>query len=243
MPSGSLVSRPFARLTSLTGLLPTVCAVCRGWDASRVCGQCLARFARSVPRCIRCALELPAGVSVCGECVRSAPDFDSGIAALSYAYPWDGLISSFKFHAALDLAPLLADLLWQAVRHGKALRPHWVLPVPLSADRLRERGYNQAWELARRIASHTGCRTDPALLLRTRSTPHQLALPRARRAANVQGAFTLEPRRRGLLRKANVALVDDVMTTGSTANELARLLKQAGAAHVQVWVVARTPKD
>ena len=120
MPFGSLVSRP---LSSLAGLLPSVCAVCREWDGSRVCGPCLARFGAKVARCPRCALELPAGAPICGECVRSPPDFDGSIAALNYAYPWDGLISAFKFHAALDLAPVLADLLWQAVRRSEAPQP------------------------------------------------------------------------------------------------------------------------
>jgi ComF family protein len=116
------------------------------------------------------------------------------------------------------------------------------VPVPLSDARLRERGYNQAWELARRIARRTGTRAEASLLLRIRDTPHQLDLPPDARAGNVRGAFAIEPRRLGELRGRRVAVVDDVMTTGSTAGEIARVLKLAGAARVEVWVVARTPR-
>jgi ComF family protein len=131
----------------------------------------------------------------------------------------------------------LADVVGRA----GGTRAHWVLPVPLSAERLRERGYNQAWELARRVARSLACEADATLLLRVRDTPHQLALPRERRAANVRGAFLVEPRRVRDLRGCDVAVVDDVMTTGATGAEIARTLKQAGAHSVRLWVVARTP--
>ncbi len=117
-----------------------------------------------------------------------------------------------------------------------------MLPVPLAAARLSTRGYNQAWEIARRVARALGLAADPALLLRMRETVHQLALPPLARAGNVAGAFAVEPRRRAELAGRHVAVVDDVMTTGSTAAEIARVLKQAGAAAVEVWVLARTPR-
>ena len=114
--------------------------------------------------------------------------------------------------------------------------------MPLSAARLRERGYNQAWELARRVARSLDVAAEAQLLLRVRETAHQLDLPPAARSGNVRGAFAVEPRRRAEVAGRRVAIVDDVMTTGSTAAELADVLKQAGAAHVDVWVVARTPR-
>lgn len=158
-----------------------------------------------------------------------------------YAYPWDALISRLKFNDALDLANALAQRVADVVDGAGGARPHWVLPVPLSAQRLRERGYNQAWELARRVARSLGCKADAKLLLRVKDTPHQLALPREQRAANVRGAFLVEPRRTHELRGCDVAVVDDVMTTGATGAEIARTLKQAGAHSVRLWVVARTP--
>ncbi len=125
---------------------------------------------------------------------------------------------------------------------ARAARPDLVLPVPLAPARLRERGYNQAWELARRVARRLAVGADPQLLLRIRDTAHQLALPPAARAGNVRGAFAVEPRRRAEIAGRRIAVVDDVMTTGSTAAELAQVLKQAGAAAVEIWVVARTPR-
>lgn len=202
----------------------------------------MARFAQPRPRCERCAIAVPPGVAVCGACLREPPPFARAVAAVDYAPPWDELVRRFKFDAALDLADALADRIAGAVRATDARAPDWLLPVPLADERLRERGYNQAWELARRVARALPCASDPHLLLRTRQTPHQLSLPPAQRAANVRGAFAVEPRRRQALRDRDVALLDDVMTTGATLSEAARSVLQAGAASVQVWVLARTPR-
>lgn len=163
------------------------------------------------------------------------------MAAVDYAHPWDRLIGDFKFHDALDLADSMAALLLKAHRQRAEAPPDWLLPVPLGAGRLRERGYNQSWELARRCARRLGCRTDAALLLRIKDTPHQLSLPREHRMANVQGAFAVEPSRHDELKGRSVTLLDDVMTTQATAAELTRVVRAAGAFAVQVWVVARTP--
>jgi ComF family protein len=222
--------------------VPSQCAICHGWARQRLCDACTLRYAVPSPRCRRCALGVPEGVEVCGACLTLAPPFAGAIAALDYAYPWDDLVRRFKFDASLDLADALAQRLLDAVRRSGAPRPDWLLPVPLAAERLRERGYNQAWELARRIARDLPCATDPRLLLRMKETPHQLALPPDRRAANVRGAFAVEPRRRHALKDRSVAVLDDVMTTGATASEVAVTLLRAGAHSVQVWVLARTPR-
>ena len=161
---------------------------------------------------------------------------------MDYAHPWDGLITRFKFHAALDMAPALAQRLVDALREGDLPSRTLMLPVPLSAARLRERGCNQAWELVKQLARPLRCRTDAALLLRVRDTPHQIARPLDERVANVRAAFAVEPRRVAELRGQTVTLVDDVMTTGATAAEISRVLLLAGAARVHVWVVARTPR-
>jgi ComF family protein len=190
-------------------------------------------------------LPVPAGIAECGACVAAPPDFDAARARVDYGFPWDRLIASFKFHGALDLAPVLARAIVETARGPIGATPEsqpLIVPVPLSDARLRERGYNQAWELARRVARSLDTRADARLLLRIRDTPHQLDLPPEARAGNVRGAFAVEPRRRDELRGRAVAVVDDVMTTGSTVAEIARVLKQAGAARVEVWVVARTPR-
>lgn len=222
---------------------PSLCAACRGWGLGRVCTDCRTRFAPVVPRCRRCALQVPASVEICGDCIAAPPPFDAAFARLHYAYPWDRLIPAFKFQASLDLAPVFAQAIVEACadRAADAGEP-LILPVPLSESRLRERGFNQAWELARRLAPRLGGCAEPELLLRLRDTPHQLALPPSERAGNMRGAFAVEPRRRAEIAGRTLAVVDDVMTTGSTAAEIARTLRQAGAARIEIWAVARTPR-
>ena len=230
-----------ALLPAAAGRLASVCAVCRGWGAQRVCGDCLARFAAPVPRCRTCALEVPAGTTVCGACLKAPPPWQGALAAVDYRHPWDGLLARFKFHAALDLAAPLAERML-AARPPDQDRPGLLLPMPLSPARLRERGHNQAWELARRLATALDAEADATGLLRLRDTPHQTALAPSQREANVRGAFAVEPRRLRALRGRDVTVVDDVMTTGASAAEVTRVLMQAGAASVHVWVVARTPR-
>jgi len=216
---------------------PGTCAVCRSWCRGRLCAPCASRFAQPRSRCAGCALPVTAGALRCGACLREPPPFDAAVAAVDYDYPWDGLLARLKFDAALDLAPAIASRLRDAVEAAGEAPPDLVLPVPLSSPRLRERGFNQAWEIARRLP----WRARADVLLRVKDTPHQIALPRAQRVANVRDAFLVEPRRAALLRDADVALVDDVLTTGATAAELARTVRRAGARRVRVWVVARTP--
>lgn len=169
------------------------------------------------------------------------PPFSSTLAAVSYAYPWARLINDFKFNGQFDLAEPLSRLLIRARSEGEHCKPELMLPVPLSLRRLRERGYNQSWELARRCAARLSCPADASLLLRIKDTVKQSDLPREKRAINVVGAFAVEPTRRPELRGRTVTLIDDVMTTNSTAAEATRTLLAAGAAAVHLWVVARTP--
>lgn len=224
-------------LPRLSFPIPSVCAVCHGWGDARICGACALRFAPFAPRCRHCALRVPPGIAACGRCLASPPAFDYAVAAFDYAHPWGRLLLDFKFHGALDLAQALAAQLRSAIAAGDGPRPDLLLPVPLSAARLRERGFNQAWEVARRLG--VPARAD--VLLRTRDTLRQADLPLARRAANLRGAFAVDPLQRSRVRGRSVALVDDVLTSGATAEALAAALRQAGAREVLVWVLARTP--
>ena len=232
----------FTRLLAASQRLPSLCAVCRGWGTQRVCAACVERFAIHHLRCQRCALKVPEGVRLCGACLSDPPPFARTLAAVDYDHPWDGLITHFKFHAALELAPALTQRLLAAFERADVPAPTLLLPVPLSAERLRERGYNQAWELARRLGRALHSEADARLLLRVKDTPHQLAFPPEQRAGNVHAAFAIEPRRLAEVRGRHVTVVDDVMTTGATVGEIARVLLQAGASEVAVWVVARTPR-
>ncbi len=221
--------------------LPSQCEVCRAWNTHRLCGDCVTRFAALRPRCACCALPLPAGVERCGECLREPPPFEHAVCAADYAFPWDRLVGAFKFDGQVDLAAPLADRIAAAVRRAGRPLPQWVLPVPLAPRRLAERGYNQAWELARRVARTLGVPASADLLARPLEGAHQADQPRAERIKNLRAAFAAEPRARSLLAGRHVALVDDVLTTGATAREATRALQAAGAARVEVWVLARTP--
>jgi ComF family protein len=209
------------------------CFVCRGAAREILCAECDAELPRlGAGLCPRCALASP-GASLCGRCLAQPPHYDATVAALAYSFPADILVHALKFRGELALAPLLGRLL--AERIPGSQRPDLVVPVPLSARRLRERGYNQAMEIARRAAP-AGVRLDAHLCTRSRDTPAQVGLPLEERARNVRGAFRCERALDG----ATVAVVDDVMTTGATLDEVAATLKRAGAARVVNWVVART---
>lgn len=195
-----------------------------------------------MPRCTRCALRVPQGAALCGDCLHGPPPFDHAVAAVDYAFPWDRLLGALKFRDGLDLAPVMAGLLEQALRRAALPPVALIVPVPLSPARLRERGYNQAWELARRLGPALQIAAAPDLLVRRLHAPQQAGLPREQRAANVQGAFVVPTHLAPRLQGRGVALLDDVMTTGATAAEASRVLQAAGAASVQAWMVARTPR-
>src|SRR5512132_2345606 len=209
------------------------CFLCRGQAEDLLCGPCDADLPRLPPNlCPRCALASPRG-AVCGRCLTQPPQYDATIAALAYRFPADVLVQALKFRGELALAPLLGGILANRI---PAAAVDYLVPVPLSRERLRSRGYNQALEIARHVARLAGVRLAPELCERTRDTPAQTDLPPAARAKNVRGAFHC-PR---LLAGARIAVLDDVMTTGATLEEMAATLKRAGAARVANWVVART---
>lgn len=170
--------------------------------------------------------------------MRNPPPLDLCLTATGYEWPWADLIARYKFHEQAGWDGPLATLMLSAPGAEDALdAADWVLPIPLSAQRLADRGYNQSWLLARQLSPG---KADAHLLLRTRDTPSQRTLPRAERLANLIGAFAVEPLRAAHLRGKNVVLIDDVMTSGASLHTAARVLRQAGAAKVSALVLART---
>ena len=161
--------------------------------------------------------------------------------AVDYVFPWDHLVREFKFHGRTELASVLAQRLSAAVQRQGAGPVQWVLPVPMTNQRLRERGYDQAWELARRVAAALRLPARANALVRTLDTVHQTELGRAARQRNLRAAFFVPGPQRADLQGARVALVDDVMTTGATLREAAAALRRAGVVAVEAWVLARTP--
>lgn len=233
------------RFTRFTGALrrwatrlPSQCAFCHAWPAQRVCHACHSQFARPQSRCTTCARAVPEGVARCGECVVHPPPLDACIAAVPYGYPWALALSEFKFRGDPGWTSALAQLMREAPGAREVLaQADLVLPIPLSHERLRERGYNQALLLARALIP---LKTHATLLLRTRPTGAQSSLPRAQRLRNLRGAFAIDPLGAPLLDGRRVVLVDDVMTTGATLCTAAALVRQAGAQHVSALVFART---
>lgn len=226
--------------------LPTQCEVCRTWNADALCGECRARYAPAVARCRRCGLRTGAPTPGCGACLREPPPFERTVVAFDYAFPWDRLIAAFKFDGRVELASPLAQALAEAVRAAGtaegARAVDAVVPVPLAPSRLAERGFNQAWELARRLGRRLGIPAQADVLLRAVDTAHQAALTRAERERNLRAAFAPTPQGRARCAGRRIALVDDVLTTGATAREATLALQRAGAVAVELWVLARTPE-
>lgn len=229
--------------------LPGTCQVCGRWPAQPVCPACEVRFAVPRCRCSGCAAVLTADARHCGACEtrREPTALQRCVAAVDYAYPWDSLIARFKFRNEPGWAGPLAELMLRQSPASEMLRTsHLLVPVPVTPRRLAERGYNQAWELAKALLQHADASELPALpdaLVRVRETADQHALPRAQRLQNLRGAFAAHPQHVPLLAQAHVLLVDDVTTTGATLQAAAQALLQGGAAQVSALVLARTPSD
>lgn len=225
---------------------PGQCELCRRWTQGRLCTDC-APPAQAL-RCASCGLRLQAAAGTpdtlrCGTCLAHPLPFRRCLCAVDYLPPWDRLIVAFKYHGALDLAPALAQRLGDALDAGRGgvagTRVDLVLPMPLSTTRLAERGYNQAWELARRVARGQRRPASPRVLQRWLETAPQAGLDRAARQRNLQGAFVVALPQ--AVAGRHVALVDDVLTTGASVGAAALALRAAGAASVRAWVLARTP--
>jgi ComF family protein len=249
MPASSLPApRSSFNLTALTQRpgallrrwLAPRCTLCGTQPGDPVCNACAEDFLPVEPRCPRCATRAALdGASACGRCLRDPPAFDATLALADYAPPLDALIVRLKFGHRLDLAYALGTLL------GRALAAHahsfdLLLPVPLAFERQRERGFNQALEIARVAARHCG-RPLAQPLARVRHQPPQEGLTLDDRRRNVRGAFAVTRDGPAAIDGRRLLVVDDVMTSGSTLDEAARVLKRAGAATVANAVVARTP--
>ena len=222
-------------------LLPPHCLLCnQRSDSSRdLCTACAADLVRNRIVCPRCALPLQIPAPLCGECLRDEPPFAAAFAPFVYASPLDRLETTFKFGRSLAAGRVLSELWLDALHESLPPLPDALIPVPLHRDRLRERGYNQALELARPLARELGIALRNDVLRRARATSAQSDLDADARRRNLRGAFAVAD---GIALPAHVAVVDDVMTTGTTLRECARTLLRAGALRVDVWALARAPK-
>lgn len=202
-------------------------------DSGTICQDCIDHLPYlPEARCRLCAN--PSAGPICGACLIRPPAFSRTLAIFSYDFPVDALIRSLKYRENLALAPFFAEMLVEAARDYP--RPDRILPVPMHPSRLKERGFNQAQEIARIVSRKTSI--EMLQCAKTRDTPSQASLPWKARERNVRGAFSCESGISG-----HVAIVDDVMTTGSTLNELAKTLIGNGASEVSAWVAARAVKS
>jgi ComF family protein len=214
-------------------LLMQDCVLCRAASGDAlICDACDEELPAVTHACPQCGGPSASGAT-CGACLAVQPSFDATISAWRYEFPVDRLVHALKYGGRVALAHAFAAALAKRV---VGRRVDAIVPVPISATRLMERGFNQAMEIARHLARSTGCAINRDVLRRVRDTVPQADLPHDAREANVRGAFAST----GAVAGMTIGVVDDVMTTGASLQEIARTLKRAGALRVENWVVART---
>ncbi|MCU6435031.1 ComF family protein [Undibacterium sp. Jales W-56] len=246
-------SSQFNRLTTCLAqtaqLLPSSCALCGESDENILCDACRSNhFCNQQMRCSICALPIfaPSATDtesppLCGECIATPPSFDRTIVACNYVAPADQLVLALKFAHQLMLAPLLSNLLRDAVLGNvNQTLPDLLTAVPLGQKRLQERGFNQAVEIGRPLSKQLGIRFQANLLERTRETQQQSSLHPDARHKNMRRAFVPNERFLEEIKGRHIGVVDDVITTGTTMNEIAITLKRFGAIRVSNYVFART---
>ena len=225
---------------------PSVCALCGRWPTAPLCHECWSFACPDRPRCPRCASRAWVSGQRCEDCWPEDSALDATWAAVDYAFPWSGLMARFKFRDEVAWADWFAQAMWDAP--GAPQRwsgVDWVVPMPMTPQRLSDRGYHPAWLMAQALLNKVPLEhRPPALadgLVRLSEGEHQHDLPRAQRLVNPGLACVAHPRHAPRWLGSHVMLIDDVCTTGASLQAAARALKQAGAAKVSAWVLARTP--
>jgi ComF family protein len=219
-------------------LMGGTCPLCGvATPASDLCLSCDRDIPNTTDICRHCALPLPANTDplICGQCQQHPPPFQTAYSFTRYAPPVDRMLQQLKFQRKLNYAKLLGQRMALDIVARQLAKPDVIVPVPLHEQRMRQRGYNQALELARPIARQLITPLEINACHRPKATQEQTGLAARQRRANVKQAFKVDDK----IKHLHVAIVDDVMTTGSTVTELSKQLLQAGARRVDVWVCAR----
>ena len=226
-------------------LLPPACVLCAGTEGAEdidLCSPCASELPQNDSACVQCAEQLTghrANATLCGACLRKPPRYDVAHCAFQYRFPVDHLVRALKYHGRLAHARVLGRLLARSLNATpREAWPQALIPVPLAQRRYGERGFNQAIEIAKQLERQLDIPLRADAIERRRDTREQAGLDRDARRKNVRGAFAV----RATLFVDHVAIVDDVVTTGSTVNEVARVLKRAGVKRIEVWAVARASK-
>ena len=219
-------------------LLPPRCVLC-GQPSGPICicEPCKGDLPWAEPQCYQCGLPLPAGHGrICGQCIQNPPSYQHTVSPLQYCFPADQLVRALKFHRQLAEGRVLSHLMCNHIIEEGSSLPDLLITVPLHHLRMLKRGFNQACELGSYASRRLGIPLLTTGLRRKRNTRAQSGLSRKQRRSNVRGAFYWHG---GKQPGRHVALIDDVMTTGTTVSECARVLKEAGARRVDVWVPTR----
>ena len=194
---------------------------------------------QAMTSCPQCGLNSDG--NVCGSCLNSTPDFDVTKAVFLYAYPIDAMMQRYKYGKSLHLGGTFGAFLAEKVKIEKRFNNiDLIIPMPMHPQRLKERGFNQALEIAKVLCKNQKEKLDCKSVIRQTLTPPQASLPLKARVKNIKGAFKVNADKLDKIQGKRIAIVDDVMTTGASLNELAKTLKKAGTAHVECWVIART---
>jgi len=223
---------------SLPIFLNQPCVLCgaKGQASLCLCEGCLNELPFITQCCRTCGIPLTKSTTHCGACITQPPPATYCMSLLHYQEPVDYLIKRMKYHNQLPIANSLGQLLIDKLQHSAEPLPELIIPVPLHPDRLQQRGYNQATEIARPISRALKIPLSIKDCVRTRNTVPQFDLPSNQRSKNMQNAFAIT---RPILAK-HVAIIDDIMTTGSTVWALTHTLLKAGVKRVDIWVCART---
>lgn len=223
-------------------LYPPYCLLCSQPSHSRheLCADCARDLPWNRHACPRCALPVPveSGTALCGACLKSPPPWDSAASPLIYDWPLDQLLQRFKFSGDLATGQLLGELLAEFVASLPTPWPDLLIPIPLHSARLRERGFNQALELAHSVSRRLHLRLDNRACVRRKNTAVQSKLDAKERRRNLRDAFEV----RTSFQSVHVGILDDVMTTGATVAALSQALRAAGAARISVWSLARAAR-
>ncbi len=210
------------------------CYFCQSKTDYTWCRDCERDFIQKTSRCPVCA-RFNQHANVCGNCLKNPPPFISTETLFNYVYPTNHLIKPFKFSNRPELANVFAEKLASILKLKRVMLPEFLVPVPLHRKRQRERGYNQSSQFAQQLGKQLGLTVNSSLCSRIKNTHPQSTLPMKTRRKNVKGAFCLNSNQV----PKHIAIVDDVMTTGSTINEVAGLFSKAGCQRIDVWVIAR----
>ena len=216
--------------------LPAICSLCNQYHPGHhaICTACQDHFRLIGPACYHCALPLPASdFLVCGHCCKEKPAVDQVIAPYAFEEPLRTLLHEFKYQEGLYLGSFLTSLISQALPMT-ATETECLIPVPMHPKRLRQRGFNQAAELTKKLSRSLTIPYELNHCKKQINTTPQARLNKKERQKNLNQAFHAEP-----LPYQHITLIDDLLTTGSTVNELARVLKNQGVKRVDVWCCAR----